>query len=912
METTTHLTDLVFDSSNMDSPNMDSPNTDRLGIDMAPSRPRLMVIGNGMVGHHFIEQCTEQGLNHIYDITVFGEEPIAAYDRVKLSSYFEQGNADDLMLASSQDYHAAGIALELNCRITGIDTLAKTLQSQDGRRWHYDVLVLATGSYPFVPPIAGNDRRQCLVYRTIADLEAIQEAAMQSNCGVVVGGGLLGLEAANALLQLGLDTHVVEFAPQLMPVQLNDAAGKVLADKISALGVSLHLSKATSEIVDGERALHRMNFNDGSFLEVDLIVFSAGIRPQDSLARVSNITLGERGGIVIDDHCLTSATDVYAIGECALWQGKIFGLVAPGYQMARSALSHIRARHGKHPVVPFLGADMSTKLKLLGVDVAAIGASRGFEGAQCVELSDNVSGIYKKLWVDDTGTYLKGAVLVGDNSDYARLLECYLSAEPLTGPAVDLLLAGELDSCDMKDSAMVCSCHQVTKGDIVSAVVAGSHTLGEIKSCTRAASGCGGCASLTQSIIDTTLVAQGLECQSGICAHFDHDRQSLYHLCQVDDIRDFTDLIRRHGTPASQALAQGCDICKPVAASIFASLHNDYVLTAANAVLQDTNDAYLGNIQKDGSYSIVPRIAGGEITPDKLIALGQVAKEYQLYTKITGGQRIDLFGAALSQLPEIWQKLIDAGFETGHAYGKSLRTVKSCVGNTWCRYGVQDSVGLAIELEQRYKGLRSPHKLKFAVSGCTRECAEAQSKDIGVIATDGGWNLYVGGNGGMRPRHGDLFAVNLSTTELVTYIDRILLFYVKTAARLQRTSVWLESLQGGVDYLKKVIIDDSLGLNASLEQQMAHIVSSYQCEWKTSLESPQFLARFNEFINPDAAPAEPTLAYQIVREQRLPLAAPARPDANRVGGEIALGADDASPYWGEHIVIKVLEEEGAL
>lgn len=857
-----------------------------LRYDASPQRPKLMVVGNGMVGHHFIEQVCELGLNHVFDVTVFGAESRPAYDRVKLSAFFETSSAEPLMLTRVEDYLDWGIPLHLNCAISHIDTLAKRLSASDGRYWDYDILVLATGSYPYVPPIPGNSRSQCLVYRTIEDLEAILAAATHATSGVVVGGGLLGLEAANALLQLGLDTHVVEFAPQLMPVQLNDNAGALLSKKIEALGVKIHLSKATSAIVDGETALHRMNFADGSQLETDMIVFSAGIRPQDSLARTSGIAVGERGGIVIDDHCLTSAEGVYAIGECALWQGKIFGLVAPGYQMARSALSHIEATqdkaspsaalHSMEPSVsgsalkPFLGADMSTKLKLLGVDVAAIGASRGFEGAQSVELTDNQAGIYKKLWLDETGRYLKGAVLVGDNSDYSRLLDCYLSAEPLSGPAVDLLLTSGLLASELKDTAIICSCHQVIKADIQTAVAAGQHTLSEIKSCTRAASGCGGCSALVQQVIDETLVAQGLACQKGLCEHFEHDRQALFHLCQVEDIRDFPRLIARHGTASSRVFALGCDICKPVAASIFASLHNEYVLSQDHAQLQDTNDAYLGNIQKDGSYSIVPRIAGGEITPDKLIALGEIAKRYDLYTKITGGQRIDLFGAPLSQLPQIWSALIKAGFETGHAYGKSLRTVKSCVGSTWCRYGVQDSVGLAIDLENRYKGLRSPHKLKFAVSGCTRECAEAQSKDIGVIATDKGWNLYVGGNGGMRPRHGDLFATDLSRAQLLSYIDRIVMFYVKTAGRLQRTSVWLEQLEGGLDYLKSVVIDDTLGIHAALESQMAHVIATYQCEWKTSLSDTQFLARFSEFINPEAASEPAYPSYQRLREQRLP------------------------------------------
>jgi nitrite reductase (NADH) large subunit len=840
--------------------------------DMAVSKPKLVVVGNGMVGHHFIEQLCSLGLNKTFDVHVFGEEPRPAYDRVQLSKYFETGSADPLMLTSAQDYQDWGISLHLNTPITAVDIAAKTVTSAQGGNYHYDRLVLATGSFPFVPPIQGNDRAQCLVYRTIEDLEAIQAAAQNSHVGVVVGGGLLGLEAANAMKQLGVKTHVVEFAPQLMPVQLNDKAGDLLCSKIEQLGVSVHTSKATTAIIDGETALHRMTFNDESYLETDMIVFSAGIRPQDSLARVSNISIGERGGIEIDDYCLTSAPDVYAIGECALWQQKIFGLVAPGYQMARVVASHLGSLTSTSVSQSFTGADMSTKLKLLGVDVAAIGASRGFENAQFVELSDNQAGIYKKLWLDETGKYLKGAVLIGDNSDYSRLLDAYLSQDEIEGSAVELLLAGAENEADLKDSSIVCSCHQVTKGDIVESVTAGKHKIADIKSCTRAASGCGGCAPLVQKIIDQTLQAAGLDYNAGICAHFDHDRQALYHLCQVEGISDFDTLMTQHGKPSASGHTYGCDICKPAAASIFASLQNQYVLNQdrGHVQLQDTNDAYLGNIQKDGTYSVVPRVAGGEITPTKLIAMGQIAQEYDLYTKITGGQRIDMFGATLSQLPEIWQKLIDAGFETGHAYGKSLRTVKSCVGSTWCRYGVQDAVGFAIDLENRYKGLRSPHKLKFAVSGCTRECAEAQSKDIGIIATDKGWNLYVAGNGGMRPRHGDLFATDLSTQDLYKYIDRILMFYVKTADKLQRTSTWMDALEGGVDYLKSVVIDDALGINAALEQQMDHIAATYQCEWKTSLEQPAFLARFNEFVNPNDAPATDANAYQRIREQRFP------------------------------------------
>ncbi|MCL1137027.1 nitrite reductase large subunit NirB [Shewanella pneumatophori] len=855
---------------------------------MEQAKQKLLVVGNGMVGHYFIEQLCQQKMSQYYDIQVLGEEQIAAYDRVQLSKYFESGSADSLMLASQAEYQKQGVTLHLGQKATAIDTANKQVVTEQGRM-SYDKLVLATGSYPFVPPINGNDRSDCLVYRTIDDLKAIEQAASRSRSGVVVGGGLLGLEAANALQSLGLDTHVVEFAPQLMSVQLNERGGQLLKQKIEALGVNVHLNKATTAIVDGERARHRMNFSDGSFLEADMLVFSAGIRPQDSLARGTDIEVGERGGIVIDDYCQTSITDVFAIGECALWQQKIFGLVAPGYQMANVVASQITAEYLNNTPSQFKGADMSTKLKLLGVDVASIGKSRGFENAQYVELSDRQAGIYKKLWLDETGEYLKGAVLVGNVDEYTSLLSAYLSAEPLEAPAATLLLADNSAPISLKDNAIVCSCHQVTKSAICEQVREGKHSLTEIKSCTKAASGCGGCAAVVEQIIDEALVEQGIETEQGVCCHFEHDRQALFHLCQVGGIKDFSTLYQQHAKAGASSLALGCEICKPLAASIFATLDNDYVLSEQHVALQDTNDAYLGNLQKDGSYSVVPRIAGGEITPDKLIAIGEIAKKFDLYTKITGGQRIDMFGAQLSELPQIWQQLIEAGFETGHAYGKSLRTVKSCVGDTWCRYGVQDSVSLAIALENRYKGLRAPHKIKMAVSGCTRECAEAQSKDIGVIASENGWNLYVCGNGGMRPRHGDLFATDLSTEQLVSYIDRILMFYSKTAGRLQRTSVWMESLAGGLEYLQSVIIGDELGLAAELEAQMKKVVSSYQCEWQTSLNDKHFLSRFDEFVNPQDAPEYSENPYQYLREQKFPMQSDVQtfstviPSANRVG-----------------------------
>ncbi|MCG3725550.1 nitrite reductase large subunit NirB [Vibrio cincinnatiensis] len=819
---------------------------------------QIVIVGNGMVGHHLVAQLVEKQAHLEKRITVIGEERFIAYDRVQLSSLFSGKSHDDLMLSSEEWYRKQGINLILGCQVTEINRAQKKLILDEDEVLGYDRLILATGSYPFVPPVPGRARDNIFVYRTLEDLSAIRLACQGAKSGAVIGGGLLGLEAANALRLLGLETHVVEFAPRLMPVQLDDGGGALLKSKIEHLGLKVHTSTVTEKIIDGESAKHRMVFKDAPALEVDVIVFSAGIRPQDTLARQVGLEIGERGGIVISDQCLTSDKHIYAIGECALWQQKIFGLVAPGYAMARVVADHLLGK--SHA---FSGADMSTKLKLLGVDVASIGdAQMQSEGAKELVLQDTNQGTYKKLVVDESATRLLGAILVGDSSDYDALLQAYLNQTRLPEHPAHLLFDSSLLRGEMADSSVICSCHNVTKGALVAAIHAGATELAELKAVTKAGTGCGGCSGMVKSVLDAELVTMGMEVNHHLCEHFAYSRQELFHLCQVEQIKDFATLLDKHG----QGL--GCDICKPTAASVFASLWNEHIMQPDLSALQDSNDAFMANLQKDGSYSVVPRIAGGEITPDKLIVLGEVAKRYDLYTKITGGQRVDLFGAQMEQLPEIWQTLINAGFETGHAYGKSLRTVKSCVGSTWCRYGVDDSVGLAIELEHRYKGLRAPHKLKFAVSGCTRECAEAQSKDIGVIATEKGWNLYVCGNGGMRPRHGDLFAVDLSKDELVVLIDRVLMFYVRTADRLQRTSVWLDNLEGGVRYLKQVIIEDSLGVCEQLEAQMQHVVDTYQCEWKSTLESEQKLRKFRPFINHQQGSM--ALNYQRLREQRIP------------------------------------------
>lgn len=823
-------------------------------------KKQCVVIGNGMVGHHLVEQLM---YSDDFNLIVIGAEAEPAYDRVHLSEMFSGKSAQDLLLADPQRYKEANVELVLGDAVTQVNRQAQTVLTEQGREFRYDSLILATGSYPFVPPLEGNDLPGCLVYRTLNDLEAIKQAAEGKTRGVVVGGGLLGLECANALKNLGLETSVVEFAPGLMGVQLDEEGSSCLQNHVEALGVNVLTSKVTQQIQSTEDGLV-MHFADDSSLTTDVIVFSAGIRPWDNLARDCGLDVGERGGVVIDQHCVTSDPNILAIGECALYEGRIFGLVAPGYRMAEVAASRLLGDDAE-----FKGADMSTKLKLLGVQVGSVGDAHGTtEGALSYSYRDPRKNTYLRLNVSADAKTVLGAVMVGDTERYDQVLQYFLNQLTLPEAPETLILpsseGGPLLAADqLPMTAAICSCHNVTKGAVIDAMADGHLALGDIKAATKASSGCGGCAALLKTVVDDELTRLGVEVDQSICEHFKFTRQELFHLCQVNGITSFDELLGSHGQ------GRGCDICKPAVASILASLHNEYVLKQPLVGLQDTNDHMLANIQKNGTYSVVPRIAGGEITPDKLIVLGQVAKKYDLYTKVTGGQRIDLFGAQVHELPLIWKELVDAGFETGHAYGKSLRTVKSCVGSTWCRYGVQDSVAMALFLENRYKGLRSPHKLKFAVSGCTRECAEAQSKDVGVIATESGWNLFVGGNGGMRPRHAELFATDLDDETLVRYIDRFLMFYVRSADRLQRTSVWVESLEGGLAYLQEVVIEDSLGLAAELESQMSMVVDTYQCEWKTTIEDPEQLRRFQTYVNSDAADSD--VIFVRERGQRRPI-----------------------------------------
>ncbi|MEV0362912.1 nitrite reductase large subunit NirB [Nocardia fusca] len=828
---------------------------------MNAQRRTVVVAGHGMVGHRFVEAIRARDEAGQWQVVVLGEEKLAAYDRVGLSSYVGSWEAASLALPGNEYAGDDLVDLRLGQRAEAIDRDAQKVTTTSGEVLDYDALVLATGSYPFVPPVPGHEHQECFVYRTIDDLDGIRAAADAAGPGahgVVVGGGLLGLEAANALRLLGLTPHVVEYNDRLMPAQVDEGGGAILEKLVTDLGLRVHTGVGTAGIerdaAAGPAERLRVALSDDTVIDAALVVFSAGVRPRDQIARDAGLEVGPRGGVITDLGLATSDPNIYAIGECAAIEGVCYGLVAPGYSTAEIVADRLLGGAGEFP-----GADMSTKLKLLGVDVASFGDAHGTtEGALSVVLHDAARGTYAKLVISDDAQTLLGGILVGDATQYAALRP--LVGRPLPAePAALISPAGaELGADALPDEAQICSCNDVSKGAICGAIAEGACDIPAIKACTKAGTSCGGCVPMIKKVLEQS----GVEMSKALCEHFEQSRAELFQIVQATGIRTFSELIARHGR------GTGCDICKPTVASILASTSSDHILEGEQAALQDTNDHFLANMQKNGTYSVVPRMPGGEVTPEQLIVIGEVAKEFGLYTKITGGQRIDLFGARVEQLPLIWKRLVDAGMESGHAYGKSLRTVKSCVGSTWCRYGQQDSVGMAVLLEKRYRGLRSPHKLKLAVSGCARECAEARGKDVGVIATENGWNLYVGGNGGLTPKHAVLLAGDLDDETLIAYIDRYLMFYIRTADRLQRTAPWQEDL--GIDYVREVVCEDSLGIAADLEQAMADHVAGYRDEWAAVLDDEEKLSRFVSFVNAPAE-ADPTIAFDDSGERKVPV-----------------------------------------
>jgi nitrite reductase (NADH) large subunit len=850
---------------------------------------RILVIGGGPAAHRFAEamvaRAEADGASALAtDITVIGEEVHLPYDRVSLSHRL--AGPEDLTLGDPVFWQSDTVHYRGGSRVTAVDPTVRTVTLDNGDTLGYDDLVFATGSSAFVPPVPGGDKG--VVYRTIEDVDFLvaETARLTAKFGrpanvTVIGGGLLGLEAAGGVQRLGAHTTIVDGATWLMPTQLDQGAGMALGRLIDGQGIHLELGHRPTEILVAETGqVLGLTLDDGRSLNADLIVWSIGIRARDELARAAGLEIGPRGGIVIGADCSSSVPGIWAIGEVASVDGRCIGLVAPANAMAEVVADRLNGGQALFP-----GIDDATKLKLSGVEVASFGDAFGAsESALEVVYADPARGLYQKVVVSSDAKTLLGGIFVGDASPY-------LSLRPLLGrelpaePGAYLSASGaELPSnSDMPDDAQLCSCNNVSFGT-VRAAIHGDHgdpvtDLGELKACTRAGTQCGSCVPLLKKVLETELTKAGIAVSHALCEHIPISRSELFESVRILQLTSFDQIMERFGT------GLGCDVCKPTIASILASLSSSYILDAGRGGLQDTNDRALANMQKDGSYSVVPRIPGGEITPEKLIVIGQVAAEFNLYTKITGGQRIALFGARLDQLPDIWRTLVDAGFESGQAYGKSLRTSKSCVGSAWCRFGVQDSAAMAIQLENRYRGLRSPHKFKLGVSGCARECAEARSKDIGVIATELGWNLYVGGNGGFQPAHAVLLAQDLDAETLVKYIDRYLMYYIRTADRLQRTARWQEDLEGGIDHVRDVVVNDSLGIAADLEAAMASHVDVFEDEWAATLADPERLRRFRPFVNADTP--DPSLLQVIERGQPRP-ARPEERDGTSAAGPVHL------------------------
>lgn len=823
---------------------------------------KITIIGNGMVGQRLCEKLVDLKMPNL-SLSVFGEEPITAYDRVHLSEYFAGKSVKELCIKPMSWYKENNIQLYLGNPILEIDRDSQCVTALEGQIVYYDYLIIATGSAPFIPNMYGTDKSGVFMYRTIEDLNMIEKYAASCKTGVVIGGGLLGLEAAKALLDLGIkDIKIVEFSQRLMPRQIDNEGSDALKNKLKELGITTLNNKNTMAIL-GNESIHSLIFADGSTLSTDIAIISAGIKPRDELARKCGLDIGPRGGIIVNDNMQTSDPNIYAIGECALHDNIIYGLVAPGYEMAEVVAQQLIKNKSK----AFIGFDMSTKLKLIGVDVASFG-DPFIDGndAKCIVYNDTFSGTYKRINISNDGKYLLGGSLVGDTEEYNKLLQIFKNKMEVKGNPLHLIVKSDNSNAnegfELPDDALICSCEGVTKKDISDAVeIQGCENFDAVKKCTKAGTGCGGCVPMVKDIVNNSLKKQGKVIKKVICEHFQYSRQELYSLIQVKNIKSYDEALDTIGK------GDGCEVCRPAVSSLLASIWNDLVVAKTHHASQDTNDRFLANIQKGGTYSVVPRIPGGEITPEKLMAIGSVAHKYNLYTKITGAQRVDMFGAHLNDLPYIWEELIAAGFESGHAYGKSLRAVKSCVGSTWCRFGLHDSVSFAIQIENRYKGIRAPHKLKGAVSGCVRECAEAQGKDFGIIATEKGWNLYVCGNGGAKPQHAQLIASDIDSETCIKYIDRFLMFYIKTADPLTRTAPWLNKLEGGINYLKEVIIHDSLGIAADLEAEIATLIETYQCEWKAAIENPEIRKRFSHFANAKNE-KDPSITFAPMREQK--------------------------------------------
>jgi nitrite reductase (NADH) large subunit len=777
-------------------------------------KEKLVLVGNGMAGMRTIEELLKLE-PALYDITVFGSEPHPNYNRILLSPVLSgEKTIDEIMLNTREWYDEHGITLHTGDPVVELDRVKRVVRSQSGLEVAYDRLLLATGSFPFIIPVPGKDLPGVLGYRDIADVDAMIEAAKHHQHAVVIGGGLLGLEAAYGLQQQGMDVTVVHLLDSLMERQLDAPAAALLKASLEERGLKFLMEAQTAAILGsngGDGRVERVRFKDGSEVPADLVVMAVGIRPNIELAQSSGLYC-ERG-IVVDDTMTTYDPRVYSVGECVQHRGQCYGLVAPLFEQAKVCANHLaKLGYGRYE-----GSVTSTKLKVTGIDLFSAGNFQGGEGCEEILFQDPAGGVYKKLVI--RGDRLDGAVLYGDTVDGSWFFKLMREGTDISGMREDLLFGqahlgdaghgGQTQAAAMTDDMQVCDCNGICKGEIVKAITSkGLFTLEDVKLHTKAAASCGSCTGLVEQLLASTLGN-------------DYSAPEAKPLCKCTDYThdQVRSLIReQHLTSVEQCFKQlewrepdGCHVCRPALNYYLISTWPDEVKDDGQS--RFINERVHANIQKDGTYSVIPRIFGGETSPQQLRAIAEAAEKFDVRTvKITGGQRIDLLGLTKEQLPEIWKDLTDAGFVSGHAYGKAMRTVKTCVGSQWCRFGVQDSTQMGIELEELTWGSWTPHKFKLAVSGCPRNCAEATIKDFGVVAIESGWELHVGGNGGVKVRATDVLCRVETSEQVKEYCGAFMQVYREEARYLERTAPWVERV--GIAYVKKRVVEDEVGRKA--------------------------------------------------------------------------------------------------
>lgn len=790
-------------------------------------KKQLVLVGNGMAGVRAIEEILSVAKDE-FQITIFGAEPHPNYNRILLSKVL-QGDTDikDITLNDWDWYEENNIQLYTNETVIKVDTENKTVITDADRIQPYDELILATGSLPFILPIPGADKKGVTAFRDIKDTDTMLAASKQYKKAAVIGGGLLGLEAARGLLNLGMDVSVIHLAPFLMERQLDATAGRLLQNELEKQGMTFLLEKQTEEIVGDDR-VEGLRFKDGTSIEADLVVMAVGIRPNTTLGAESGIPVNR--GIIVNDYMQTEIPHIYAVGECAEHRGIAYGLVAPLYEQAKVLAKHMCGIETK----PYEGSVLSTQLKVSGVEVFSAGDFNESEEKKAIKVFDEQDGIYKKIVL--RGNQIVGAVLFGDSSEGNRLFSMIQKEADISETSKISILqplsqeAGTSITAAMSDDEIICGCNGVSKGAIIQAIQEkGCSSTDEIKACTGASRSCGGCKPLVEEILQHTLGSDfdASAQKEAICGCTTLSRDEVVEEIKAKGLSHTREVMNVLGwkTP------EGCSKCRPAL---------NYYLGMINPTKYEddrtsrfVNERMHANIQKDGTYSVVPRMYGGVTNSTDLRKIADVVDKYEIpLVKMTGGQRIDLIGVKKEDLPKVWE---DLDMPSGYAYGKTLRTVKTCVGKQFCRFGTQDSMALGIALEKKFEGLNTPHKVKMAVSACPRNCAESGIKDLGVVGIDGGWELYVGGNGGTHLRAGDLLMKVKTNEEVLEYAGAYLQYYRETANYLERTSAWLERV--GLSHVQSVLNDPEK--RQELNHRMNETLSVHKDPWKDFLEDKQ-------------------------------------------------------------------------